>query len=82
MIKCITEEPGEYIVAGTEEFHLEICLEDLKEANAFIPFMKTDAVGVVPESVSIEVKRSTPEKRRLLLRSQAQAEDRKFHWQL
>ncbi|GFV04445.1 hypothetical protein TNCV_920651 [Trichonephila clavipes] len=54
----------QYIVAGTEELHLEICTEDLKEDNAFTPLKKTNAVAVVPESVRIEVKRSTPEKRR------------------
>ncbi|GFT69714.1 elongation factor 2 [Trichonephila clavipes] len=51
MILCITEEPGEYIVAGTEELHLEICLKDLDENHACIP-LKTYPVVVVPEMSS------------------------------
>ncbi|GFY59162.1 hypothetical protein TNIN_373691 [Trichonephila inaurata madagascariensis] len=52
MIQCITEEPDEYIVADTEELHLDICHEDLKENNACIPLEKTDPVVVVPEMVN------------------------------
>ncbi|GFY43526.1 elongation factor 2 [Trichonephila inaurata madagascariensis] len=47
MIQCITEEPDEYIVAGTEELHLENCLKDVKEDNARIPFKKTDPVSIL-----------------------------------
>ncbi|GFY75824.1 hypothetical protein TNIN_286061 [Trichonephila inaurata madagascariensis] len=61
MIQCIIEEPDEYIVADTEEFHLENCL---KEENAYIPLRKTDSTVVVPESMPKEVKRRFHEKRR------------------
>ncbi|GFS81078.1 elongation factor 2 [Trichonephila clavipes] len=60
MIQCITEEPGEYIVAGTKELQLEICLKDLEENYACISLKKTDPVVVVPESMQKEVKRPSP----------------------
>ncbi|GFS65664.1 translation elongation factor 2 [Trichonephila clavipes] len=64
MIQCTTEEPVECFVAGTEELHLEICLNDLKGDNGCIPLKKTDQVVVVPKSMPKEVKRGTNEKRR------------------
>ncbi|GFY66113.1 elongation factor 2 [Trichonephila inaurata madagascariensis] len=64
VIKCITEKPDEYIVADTEELHLENCLKDEKEDKACIPLKKTDPVVVVPKSVPKEVKRRAHEKRR------------------
>ncbi|GFS42329.1 translation elongation factor 2 [Trichonephila inaurata madagascariensis] len=64
MIQCITEDPGEYIVAGTEDLHLEICLNDLEENRACIPLKKTDPVVVVPVSMPKEIKTSTHKKRR------------------
>ncbi|GFX40317.1 hypothetical protein TNCV_4319501 [Trichonephila clavipes] len=64
MIQCVTEEPDEYIVAGTEELHLENCLKDVKEDNACIPLKKADPEVVVPKSMPEEVKGRTHEKRR------------------
>ncbi|GFW44971.1 hypothetical protein TNCV_4512851 [Trichonephila clavipes] len=63
MIQCITEKPGEYIVADTEELHLDNCLKILKEDKACIPLNKTDSVVVVPESVTKAVKRPAHKKR-------------------
>ncbi|GFY66711.1 elongation factor 2 [Trichonephila inaurata madagascariensis] len=34
MIQCIIEESGEYIIAGAEGLHLDICLKDLEENRA------------------------------------------------
>ncbi|GFW64977.1 transposon Tf2-6 polyprotein [Trichonephila clavipes] len=53
MIRCVSEEPDEYIVPNTEEFLFENCLKDVKEDKAL----------VVPESVPKEVKRRAHEKR-------------------
>ncbi|GFS41781.1 translation elongation factor 2 [Trichonephila inaurata madagascariensis] len=63
-IQCITEEPGKYIVAGTEELHLEICLKDLEENHTCIPLKKNDPIVVIPERMPKEVKRHTHEKSR------------------
>ncbi|GFY75539.1 eukaryotic translation elongation factor 2a, tandem duplicate 1 [Trichonephila inaurata madagascariensis] len=51
IIQCITEDPREYIVASTEELHLENCLKDLNKDNASIPLKKADTEVVVPESM-------------------------------
>ncbi|GFS86204.1 elongation factor 2 [Trichonephila clavipes] len=64
MIQCNTEEPGESIVAGTEELHLENCLQDVKEDNACIPLKKTDQVVIAFESMPKEVERRAHDKRR------------------
>jgi elongation factor 2 len=44
MVQCMIEESGEHIIAGAGELHLEICLKDLKEDHACIPFKKSDPV--------------------------------------
>ncbi|GFY52614.1 translation elongation factor 2 [Trichonephila inaurata madagascariensis] len=68
VIQCITEEPGEYIVAGTEELYLEFCLKDLEENHAYVPLRKTEPAVVVPESMPKELKRLTHEKKCLRIK--------------
>ncbi|GFY72593.1 translation elongation factor 2 [Trichonephila inaurata madagascariensis] len=63
MIYCITDEPGDHIVAGTEE-HFEICvLERLERRQCLHSFKQTDPVVVFPGSMPKEVKRRYHEKR-------------------
>lgn len=54
LVKCITEESGEHIVAGAGELHLEICLKDLEEDHAQIPIKKSEPVVSYRETVSAE----------------------------
>merc|ERR1719376_166093 len=54
MVQCIIEEPGEHIIAGAGELHLEICLKDLEEDHAGIPLKKSDPDVSYRETVSEE----------------------------
>ncbi|KAJ2506231.1 translation elongation factor 2, partial [Coemansia sp. RSA 2052] len=50
-VKCTISESGEQIIAGAGELHLEICLKDLLEDHAQVPFNKSDPVVGYRETV-------------------------------
>lgn len=52
MVQSITEELREHIIVGAGELHLEICLKDLGEDYACIPFEKFHPVALYHETVS------------------------------
>ncbi|PWY72632.1 P-loop containing nucleoside triphosphate hydrolase protein [Aspergillus eucalypticola CBS 122712] len=43
-VLTMTNNSGEYIIAGTGELHLEICLKDLEEDHAGVPLNLSDPV--------------------------------------
>jgi elongation factor 2 len=53
-VHCYTGPSGEHIVAGAGEFHLEICLKDLKEDHAQVPIKTSDSYVYYRETVQAE----------------------------
>merc|ERR1712166_1647638 len=44
LVQVSTEEPGEHVIAGCGELHIEICLKDLEEEFAKCPIKKGNPV--------------------------------------
>merc|ERR1712072_494457 len=51
LVVCTTEESGEHVIAGCGEFHVEICLKDLREEYAQCDFVMADPVVSYRETV-------------------------------
>ncbi|KAJ2521734.1 translation elongation factor 2 [Coemansia sp. RSA 1939] len=53
-IQTYMSDTGEHIVAGAGELHLEICLNDLREEHAQVPFKQGDPIVGYCETVQAE----------------------------
>lgn len=52
LVVCTTEESGEHVIAGCGEFHVEICLKDLRDEYAQCDFVMFDSVVSYRETVT------------------------------
>ena len=51
LVVCTTEASGEHVIAGCGEFHVEICLKDLREEYAQCDFTMSDPIVSYRETV-------------------------------
>lgn len=53
-VKCSSSENGDYIMTGTEEFEIEVCLNNLETEFACIELIKSDPMVIYKETITVQ----------------------------